>query len=856
MSEPTPPDGPPAALASTSASASSEAGSLSVAIVAPSAVPFATGGAERAVAGLAAAINELSPHRAEVFKLPVDERTLPGVVAGYQHFSLLDLKHFDRVISVKYPAWMVGHPAHTVLMFHPLRGLYDTYPDHLPTEVIDPEPVVEDLLRRLSPGAGREALPDVFGWFGLVVDTLGADHPALALPGPLARRLVHWLDGVALSNAEIVDHCALSRTVADRPGYFPARVTPRVVLLPSDLPPGPEIDATERQRHLFTASRLDGPKRLDLLVAAMAHVGGDVPLVIAGVGPDGDRLRELAAADPRIRFAGYLSDDELRRHYAEALAVPFVPLDEDLGLVTLEAMARGVPVVTTTDAGGPTELVDDGVNGLVVEPTAEALGAALHRLVTDRAYAARLGEAARTTAGEVTWAGAVESLLGAGARANRRRHATVGPVGHPAPVRGSSGRPRVVVTATFPIHRPVGGGQLRARHLYGGMARHVDVEVVALVDWNTPPSSVEIAPGLVETLVPRTATARDACLQTSLEVGVPVADIVSGHQPELTPGYVATLAEALRGADAVVLAEPYLVRAVEQAVAAARLPELPLVLDAYNVEAALKERILPATELGQRLLRQTVAIEAEAVGRSAAVVACGDIDARDLAERYHRSPADVTVIANGADVPPDPADADERAHRAHGWLRRYHRTGPLGEGFTHLGLFVGSWHPPNVDAVWLLTEVADAVPHLLVVCAGSIGDAFYDRVVPPNVVFTGVITDASRRSLLRSAHVALNPMRLGSGTNLKLVEYLANRIPTVSTPFGARGLDVVDGTHLRLAEAEGFAAAIDAVLADPDAADRMARDGRALVATDLAWPVLADRFTAVVATAAGLPAAP
>jgi glycosyltransferase involved in cell wall biosynthesis len=143
-----------------------------------------------------------------------------------------------------------------------------------------------------------------------------------------------------------------------------------------------------------------------------------------------------------------------------------------------------------------------------------------------------------------------------------------------------------------------------------------------------------------------------------------------------------------------------------------------------------------------------------------------------------------------------------------------------------------------------------------VACAGSIGDAFYDRVVPPNVVFTGVITDASRRSLLRSAHVALNPMRLGSGTNLKLVEYLANQIPTVSTPFGARGLDVVDGTHLRLAEAEGFADAIDAVLADPDAADRMARAGRALVANDLAWPVLADRFTAVVATAAGLPVAP
>jgi glycosyltransferase involved in cell wall biosynthesis len=607
---------------------------LSVAVVAPSAVPYATGGAERAVAGLAEALGHAG-HRAEVFKLPVDERTLPGVVAGYQHFSLLDLDHFDRVISVKYPAWMVHHPAHTVLMFHPLRGLYDTYPAHLPLDVVDPAPVTEDLLRRLSPGAGREALPDVFGWFGLVVDTLGADHPDLAFPGPLARRLVRWLDGVALAPGEIADHCALSHTVAARPGYFPPRVTPRVVYLPSSLPPGPELEPGEGQQHLFTASRLDGPKRIHLIVEAMAHVPHDVPLLIAGEGPEEGRLRDLAAGDDRIRFVGRLTDDELRDHYARALAVPFVPLDEDLGLITLEAMARGVPVVTTTDAGGPTEFVDHEVNGLVVEPDAVALGAALARLVADRGEAAGLGRAAAERAAQVTWEGAVERLVGAGSRANRKRHATTGPVGAPAPERGASGRPRVVVTTTFPVHQPVGGGQLRARHLYGGLARHVDVEIVALVDWNTPPSSVEIAPGLVETLVPRTATARDACLQTSLEVGVPVADIVSGHQPGLTPGYIATLAQALTGAAAVVLAEPYLLRAVTQARNLADLDAVPVVLDAYNVEAVLKEGVLPATELGQRLLRQAVGLEAEAVTAATAVVACGDIDAAEMARRYH-----------------------------------------------------------------------------------------------------------------------------------------------------------------------------------------------------------------------------
>ena len=65
-------------------------------------------------------------------------------------------------------------------------------------------------------------------------------------------------------------------------------------------------------------------------------------------------------------------------------------------------------------------------------------------------------------------------------------------------------------------------------------------------------------------------------------------------------------------------------------------------------------------------------------------------------------------------------------------------------------------------------------------------------------------------------------MRIGSGTNLKLVEYLANHVPTVSTPFGARGLPVESGRHLLLAEPEDFADAVEQVLADPASADRLA----------------------------------
>ena len=86
---------------------------MKIAVVAPSPVPFTRGGAERALWGIQAAINDLTHHEAEMIKLPVDERDLPAVLASYELFAGLDLSHFDRIITTKYPAWMVDHPHKT-----------------------------------------------------------------------------------------------------------------------------------------------------------------------------------------------------------------------------------------------------------------------------------------------------------------------------------------------------------------------------------------------------------------------------------------------------------------------------------------------------------------------------------------------------------------------------------------------------------------------------------------------------------------------------------------------------------------------------------------------------------------------
>jgi glycosyltransferase involved in cell wall biosynthesis len=109
-------------------------------------------------------------------------------------------------------------------------------------------------------------------------------------------------------------------------------------------------------------------------------------------------------------FLGRVSDTTLGELYRGARAVAFIPYEEDFGLVTLEAMRAGKPVITATDSGGTAELVTHGVNGLVADPNAEALAAAIDELWSDKRAAKRMGREALERARHVSWDGLVREL--------------------------------------------------------------------------------------------------------------------------------------------------------------------------------------------------------------------------------------------------------------------------------------------------------------------------------------------------------------------------------------------------------------------------------------------------------------
>ena len=381
---------------------------MDIALLAPSPVPLAIGGAENLWWGLLDHLNRHTPHAADLIKLPTPERNFWEIVDSYRRWAAVDASGYDLVISGKYPSWMVAHKRHVCYLLHPLRGLYDTYPENWPTRCDSSHPEVRPLVELLDhPTPVREHIVECFGRLEAVRQRADVPPEVFALPGPLIRQVVHFLDAIGRGQGTMCRSGAISATVANRPGYFLAGTDVVVAYPPTRL----EGLHRRRGRYLFTVSRLDHAKRIDLLIRAMSHVKADIELRIAGTGPQEHELRELAAGDPRVKLMGFLNDAELARAYAGARAVLFVPYQEDYGFITVEAMLSGKPVITTTDAGGPTELISNLVQGLVTAPKPASLGRAITLLARQPWLAWWLGRNGRSRALGITWDRVVSGLL-------------------------------------------------------------------------------------------------------------------------------------------------------------------------------------------------------------------------------------------------------------------------------------------------------------------------------------------------------------------------------------------------------------------------------------------------------------
>lgn len=341
-------------------------------LIVNNAVPFIWGGAEELAANLAAQLNALDGVESEVLRIPFSwepKDRIPAEIILNRSFEIVNA---DRVIALKFPAYLVRHQRKTIWLLHQFRQAYD---------------LLEAGASYLSREEDGKIINAVVEADRLCFESV----QRLFVNSPVTKQRLQRYNGF---DSEVL--------------YPP--------LNDSELfEPGPYGD------YVFAGGRVGQGKRQRLLIEAMRLARADSKLVVAGPPDsqfDADELRRLVEQydlNGRVVL-------QLRRHTRQeiadlvknALACAYIPFDEDsLGYVTMEAAASGRAVVTTTDAGGLLEIVKDGETGFVCEPNPVSLAQALDRLVSDRALARRLGAACRElwVSRGINWPNTLERLL-------------------------------------------------------------------------------------------------------------------------------------------------------------------------------------------------------------------------------------------------------------------------------------------------------------------------------------------------------------------------------------------------------------------------------------------------------------
>ena len=236
--------------------------------------------------------------------------------------------------------------------------------------------------------------PLVTLWYGVELH--------LAQRFPWLKWLVRW---ALRTSDEVVAISSYTQQAIRKLADVPVRVIPYTVTMSKDgagvVAPARERRDGDRLRVLFVG-RLVERKGVNLLVEAARRLPPAVTVEIIGEGPERPALEAQVKRDglaPRVTLRGGVSDEELRNAYASADVVVLPSIrdarndTEGLGVVLLEAMSYGVPVIGSA-VGGIPDIIIDGETGILVPPQdAAALAEALARLAGDPDLAQRLGRA-------------------------------------------------------------------------------------------------------------------------------------------------------------------------------------------------------------------------------------------------------------------------------------------------------------------------------------------------------------------------------------------------------------------------------------------------------------------------------
>lgn len=337
-------------------------------------VPFTRGGAEVLAEMLKSELLKRD-YNVDIVTIPFKWYPKESLYKSIMMGRMLDLdsvnnEKIDKVIALKFPAYLLKHENKSLWLLHQHRQVYDLW---------------------------NTSYGDIHQWDD----------------GDEVKKFIHDIDKKYL--LEYKNRYTIADCVTERLNKYINLSATTLYHPPLNCE---KLYSEDFKDYVFYPSRINTIKRQRLLVEAMKYVKSGVKAYIAGGGEESEinyikNFIKDNNLEKKVKLLGYISEEEKIKYYANSLCVYFGAFNEDYGYITLEAFFSQKPVIIHKDAGGPREFVTNEYNGYIIEEDAKELAEKLDYFYENKNDAKKLGENGLKSLQEknMNWDYVIEKLM-------------------------------------------------------------------------------------------------------------------------------------------------------------------------------------------------------------------------------------------------------------------------------------------------------------------------------------------------------------------------------------------------------------------------------------------------------------
>ncbi len=378
---------------------------------------------------------------------------------------------------------------------------------------------------------------------------------------------------------------------------------------------------------------------------------------------------------------------------------------------------------------------------------------------------------------------------------------------------------KILVVNFFPaINPPTSGGEMRYYYLYKYLSKYFDITLLSTTSVEDKEQTITYSETFREYRVPRHKNYNSVYYSIYKEDVAPeISGLVSILNAKEPQRFHEVFLDLQQDKDLIIHSNPYMFFYD----LTAYVDNKPRIYDAYNVESELVDKMWKGKN-ADKYKHFVQNAEKELINIASMCLASSKEDIEIFKKLYNIKDDKLKLVPNGIEL-----------------LKYKNISRKPKQNKIKKAIFIGSLYPPNIRAAqFIIDNLSKDLKDIEFLIAGSCSTELNTKNLTENVKILGKISEEEKLTLLQDADVAINPMFDGGGSNLKMLEYMAASLPIISTPVGARGLDIKD--EVLISSPENFSKDLIRLITDEELANEFSQKALEHV-KKFSWESIADK---------------